>query len=137
MICLLRCNSDIPSLDLGARAGSSYSASPTEGKFSSRGTTPDPSEHGSRRTSFSSTGRPSISNRSGSGASSRSTSFSLPPETIGKELRGVPGERGEIEEEEMDEEGSFIPISLLIGLSDDNARCCSTGKASRVLGSTR
>ncbi|KAL5527711.1 hypothetical protein ACEPAG_6512 [Sanghuangporus baumii] len=95
---------DIPSLDLGARAGSSYSASPTEAKFSSRGTTPDPSEHGSRRTSFSSTGRPSISGRSGSGASSRSTSFSLPPETIGKELRGAPGERGEIEEEDMDEE---------------------------------
>ncbi|EJD01550.1 uncharacterized protein FOMMEDRAFT_142142 [Fomitiporia mediterranea MF3/22] len=95
---------DIPNFDLDGRAGSSSGASPIDAKHSSRGTTPDASEHGSRRTSFSSSGRPSISGRPGSGASSRSTSFSLPSETIRKELRGEPDERGEIEEEEMDEE---------------------------------
>ena len=86
-------------MDLGGRAGSSYTSSP------SRGNTPEASEHGSRRASFSSTGKPSASGRSGSGSSSRSTSFSLPNDVIGKELRSSFGERGEIEEEEMDEEG--------------------------------
>lgn len=64
-------------------------------------------EQGSRRTSFSSTGRPSIPGRSGSGSSSRSTSFSLPTEALGKEFRGTGGDiGGEVEvEEEMDEEG--------------------------------
>ncbi|PAV21245.1 phosphatase regulatory subunit glc9 [Pyrrhoderma noxium] len=97
---------DIPDLDLGRVGGSlaEYATSPTEMKRSSRGTTPEPSENGSRRTSFSSVGRPSVSGRSGSGASSRSTSFSLPAETIGKEIRGASGERGEVEIEEMDEE---------------------------------
>ncbi|THH12267.1 hypothetical protein EW145_g117 [Phellinidium pouzarii] len=97
---------DIPTLDLGDKASSStsYSASPIETRFSSRGTTPDPSENGSRRTSFSSTGKPSLSGRSGSGSSSRSTSFSLPNEASGKVLQSPPGERGEVEEEEMDEE---------------------------------
>ncbi|KAI5116620.1 hypothetical protein M0805_007791 [Coniferiporia weirii] len=97
---------DIPTLDLGSRAGfpNNLSTSPTETKFSSRGTTPDPSEHGSRRTSFSSAGKPSLSGRSGSGCSSRSTSFSLPNEVIGKDIQDSPGERGEVEEEEMDEE---------------------------------
>ena len=100
---------DIPDLDLGRVGGSlaEYATSPTEMKRSSRGTTPEPSENGSRRTSFSSVGRPSVSGRSGSGASSRSTSFSLPAETIGKEIRGASGERGEVEMEEMDEESMF------------------------------
>lgn len=105
---------DIPSLDLGGRASSSigYNASPTQAQFSSRGTTPDPSENGSRRTSFSSTGKPSVSGRSGSGSSSRSTSFSLPNEAIGKELQTDFVESGEVEEEEMDEEGQLL-CSLL------------------------
>ena len=62
----------------------------------------DGSEQGSRR--------PSISGRSGSGSSSRSTSFSLPPETIGREFRGAYVD-GEVEfEEEMDEEGMFSSV---------------------------
>jgi protein phosphatase inhibitor 2 len=69
--------------------------------FSGDDVPPDGSEHGSRR--------PSISGRSGSGSrsSSRSTSFSLPPETIGKEFRGAHDVGGEVEfEEEMDEEST-------------------------------
>ena len=103
---------DIPALDLSGRiAGSSsgYATSPEQTAFSSRGNTPDPSDHGSRRASFSSTGRPPANGRPGSGSSSRSTSFSLPPEAIAKEFRSRSrsGERGEIEEEEMDEESKF------------------------------
>ncbi|KLO19897.1 hypothetical protein SCHPADRAFT_817364 [Schizopora paradoxa] len=90
----------IPQLDLG---GSGNAASPVAGN--SRGTTPDPSDRGSRRASISSTGRSSTPARSSSSnASSRSTSFSLPSDSR-REIRAEPGVRGEeVEFEEMDEE---------------------------------
>lgn len=110
---------EIPSLDLGDRASSSssYAASPVQTTYSSRGNTPDPSpsENGSRRTSFSSAGRPSSVGRPGSGSSSRSTSFSLPNESVRREFRASSSERGEIEEEEMDEESELYILYL----------CCS------------
>lgn len=97
---------DIPNLDLNGKAAapSSSATSPIQTTFSSRGETPDPgdpdSQLGSRRTSFSSSGRQS----SGSRSSSRSTSFSLPNESA-ERIRISPGERGEVEfDEEMDEE---------------------------------
>jgi protein phosphatase inhibitor 2 len=66
----------------------------------------DTSGPSSRRTSLSSTGRPSsVAGRSGSGHSSRSTSFNLPNEARG-EIRACklhPGEEIEMDEE-MDEE---------------------------------
>jgi len=69
---------DIPGLDLGG-----FHASPPGGTTSALDDTSAPS---SRRTSLSSTGRPagSLSGGSGSGKSSRSTSFSLPEGIKGK-----------------------------------------------------
>ena len=97
---------DIPTLDLGDRAHQSTSplrAQSPEGAGN---------EQESRRASFSSTGRPSVSGRSGSGSSSRSTSFSLPPEAVGRDFRDSGSERGEVEVEEIDEEGD-MPSYLL------------------------
>ncbi|EPQ59192.1 hypothetical protein GLOTRDRAFT_109575 [Gloeophyllum trabeum ATCC 11539] len=90
---------DIPSLDL--YAGQRASPAP----LAQSPTNADSSGPSSRRTSFSSTGgRPSLSGRSGSATSSRSTSFSLPNDAR-REIRSVEGDRGgEVEEEEMDEE---------------------------------
>jgi protein phosphatase inhibitor 2 len=61
----------------------------------------------SRRTSFSSAGRPS--DRSGSATSSRSTSFSVPNDTSRGEIRADPRIAGEEVEfdEEMDEESEY------------------------------
>ncbi|KAF8622086.1 hypothetical protein AX15_007230 [Amanita polypyramis BW_CC] len=91
---------EIPNLDLGGRRCESPPASPT---ISSTGA--DTSGPSSRRTSFSSLGRPG-SNRSASASSSRSTSFSLPNDAkkeIGSDSRSGAGEEVETEEE-MDEE---------------------------------
>ncbi|THH17759.1 hypothetical protein EW146_g3117 [Bondarzewia mesenterica] len=88
---------DIPGFDLG---GGIPSPVRTQSPSS---TGADYSGPSSRRTSFSSAGRPSVSGRSGSGSSSRSTSFNLPADARG-EIVGLQGERGEVELEEMDEE---------------------------------
>ncbi|KAG6902451.1 hypothetical protein C0995_016312 [Termitomyces sp. Mi166 len=99
-------NPDIPNLDLDGRYVPP-SSSPTQlSSISSTGA--DTSGPSSRRTSISSLGRSgSLSGRPGSGASSRSTSFSLPNEARG-EIRSVGGDAGEeVEEEvEMDEEAA-------------------------------
>ncbi|KAG6328203.1 hypothetical protein ID866_10886 [Astraeus odoratus] len=88
---------EIPNLDLGACMGSPITYSP-------RSVSPAsvvPSGPSSRRASLSSVGRNS-SGRSGSVASNRSTSFSLPSQGRG---RGEDCSSGEVsEEEEMDEE---------------------------------
>ncbi|KAG6850198.1 hypothetical protein H0H93_016627, partial [Arthromyces matolae] len=93
---------EIPKFDLD---GHYIPPSPTQlSAISSTGA--DTSGPSSRRTSISSLGRSgSISGRSASGASSRSTSFSLPNEAR-REIRAVAGDPGEeVEvEEEMDEE---------------------------------
>jgi len=90
---------DIPSLDLYAGQRSSPSPLPQSP------TNADSSGPSSRRTSFSSaSGKPSVGGRSGSGSSSRSTSFNLPNEAR-REIRSFQDDRGgEVEEEEMDEE---------------------------------
>jgi len=97
---------DIPNLDLGGResAPNSNPASPT------LTTSPIEAEHSapsSRRTSLSSTGRPSTGRSASvhSSTSSRSTSFSLPSDAKGSfnDERREPGEEVEFEEE-MDEE---------------------------------
>lgn len=81
----------------------------------------DTSGPSSRRTSLSSVGRPSsVSGRSGSGNSSRSTSFNLPNEARG-EIRAdkrQPGEEVELDDE-MDEE-SWSFISLYVRQPFDN-----------------
>jgi protein phosphatase inhibitor 2 len=100
---------EIPNLELALSATSLdgiRSVSPT---VSISTTGADASGPSSRRTSISSIGRPStaMSVRSGSGASSRSTSFSLPSDArsaIGADGRS-PGE--EVEIDEMDEECGF------------------------------
>ncbi|KAF9534124.1 hypothetical protein CPB83DRAFT_843716 [Crepidotus variabilis] len=98
---------DIPNLDLGRPAASPIQedmpASPTNMTVSSTGA--DNSAPSSRRTSFSSAGRPGTSMSQRSGSSSRSTSFNLPNESRSpvRALEGSMG--GEVEvEEEMDEE---------------------------------
>lgn len=113
-LCYLLFVQEIPVLDLDRRSPYSDGAnSPMDAKFSSRGTTPELSEHGSRRTSFSSAGRPSVSGRSGSVASSRSTSFSLPNESRTAVDRNE--DTGEIEEgEPMDPEGKSNRLFLII-----------------------
>lgn len=59
------------------------------------------------------------SGRSGSAASSRSTSFNLPNEARG-EIRALKGEPGdEIEGEEMDEEGVFFVCCVRLSLGAD------------------
>ena len=86
----------------------------------------DGSEQGSRR--------PSISGRSGSGSSSRSTSFSLPPETIGREFRGAYVD-GEVEfEEEMDEEGMFssVFVSYMHSFHVDVSAVCNSARRALV-----
>ncbi|EIM87868.1 uncharacterized protein STEHIDRAFT_138415 [Stereum hirsutum FP-91666 SS1] len=126
---------DIPNLDLGNLDSSSPSSPILRTQSPTSSTGPDVPNSGpsSRRTSFSSaslshpsaasppldptilntqansaigSGRPtSISGRSGSGSSSRSTSFNLPSDARG-DITGIgsDAERGEVEEEEMDEE---------------------------------
>ena len=97
-------NVEIPDLDLGRRQCESPPESPT---VSSTGA--DTSGPSSRRTSFSSSGRPG-SGRSASASSSRSTSFSLPGDAkkeIGSNSKGEAGEEVETEEE-MDEEGWYL-----------------------------
>ncbi|KAF8165628.1 hypothetical protein B0H34DRAFT_689867 [Crassisporium funariophilum] len=101
---------DIPNLDLGLGgfSGSPLEERPSSPTISISTTGADTSGPSSRRTSISSTGgRPgtSMSARSGSGASSRSTSFNLPNDArnaIRADSR-EPGEEVEFEEE-MDEE---------------------------------
>jgi len=97
---------DIPSLDLGGHY--SVQDSPIQSPISTTG--PDISAPPSRRTSISSTGRsPSVPGRSGSGSSSRSTSFNLPSEAKGdmNAHRPAGGAADEVgEDEEMDEEAA-------------------------------
>ncbi|KAG6815660.1 hypothetical protein H0H87_012571 [Tephrocybe sp. NHM501043] len=99
---------EIPNFDLDGHyippTRESETGSPTQYSVSSTGA--DTSGPSSRRTSISSIGRSgSLSGRSGSGTSSRSTSFSLPNEAR-REIRADDRETGEeVEvEEEMDEE---------------------------------
>jgi len=100
---------DIPALELELSAtslGGPRSASPA---ISISTTGADASGPSSRRTSISSIGRPgtAMSARSGSGASSRSTSFSLPNDARSaiRADRRSPGEEVEFDEE-MDEESA-------------------------------
>jgi len=97
---------EIPNLDLGGRY-SAPSSNPTSPTLTSSPVDGNLSGPSSRRTSLSSTGRPtgSGSGRSGSANSSRSTSFNLPTEAKGAITAdgGDPGEEVEFEEE-MDEE---------------------------------
>ena len=96
---------DIPNLDLaGPRPAASSPTSDVNPSSPSAHVPPDSvaseGEHSSRRTSFSSSGgRPSLSGRSGSGASSRSTSFSLPSEALEDRLRVHPGEKADFDDE--------------------------------------
>ncbi|KIY73894.1 hypothetical protein CYLTODRAFT_416550 [Cylindrobasidium torrendii FP15055 ss-10] len=91
---------DIPDLDLNGR----FPDSPTRSARSLSPTGADTSGVSSRRTSFSSSGKPP-SGRSNSTASSRSTSFNLPDEER-TEIRAEPQDpTSEVEfDEEMDEE---------------------------------
>ncbi|EIN10846.1 hypothetical protein PUNSTDRAFT_119712 [Punctularia strigosozonata HHB-11173 SS5] len=94
---------DIPDLDLYGR----YKYPNSPGASTQSPTSEEP-ETSSRRTSLSSNGqRPSLSNRSGSASSSRSTSFNLPDEAR-RGIRADRRERGEeVEEDEMmDEEAA-------------------------------
>ena len=103
---------DIPTLELELSAttlGGARSASPANSISTTGANASGPS---SRRTSISSIGRPgtAMSTRSESGASSRSTSFSLPNDARSaiRADRRSPGEEVEFDEE-MDEEcGSII-----------------------------
>lgn len=98
--------SDIPSLDLNGRTASPISPVRTQSPSnSSTAATGGGSAPSSRRTSFSSTGRASVSGRQSSGSSSRSTSFNLPNEArdIIRLENQQPGDEIEFEEE-MDEE---------------------------------
>lgn len=108
--------SDIPALELElseTSLGRARSISP----ISTTGA--DTSGPSSRRTSISSIGRPgtAMSVRSGSGASSRSTSFSLPNDARSaiRADRRSPGEEVEFDEE-MDEECEFF-ILLMASIS--------------------
>jgi protein phosphatase inhibitor 2 len=95
--------SDIPDLDLYGR----YKNPTSPGVAAQSPISEEPESSSSRRTSLSSNGqRPSLSNRSGSASSSRSTSFNLPDEAR-RGIRADRRERGEeVEEDEMmDEEG--------------------------------
>ena len=104
---------DIPALELELSVtslGGPRSASPA---ISISTTGADASGPSSRRTSISSIGRPgtAMSARSGSGASSRSTSFSLPNDARSaiRADRRSPGEEARVEfDEKMDEECGFI-----------------------------
>ena len=107
---------DIPALELELSAtslGGARSASPT---ISISTTGADASGPSSRRTSISSIGRPgtAMSARSGSGASSRSTSFSLPNDARSaiRADRRSPGEEVEFDGE-MDEECGFIVFLII------------------------
>ncbi|KAG5351186.1 hypothetical protein C0989_007619 [Termitomyces sp. Mn162] len=91
---------DIPNLDLDGRYIPSSTSPAQLSSISSTGA--DTSGPSSRRTSISSLGRSgSLSGRSGSGASSRSTSFSLPNEARG-EIRSAGEDAGEEVEEEVE-----------------------------------
>ena len=110
---------DIPALELELSAtslGGARSASPT---ISISTTGADASGPSSRRTSISSIGRPgtAMSARSGSGASSRSTSFSLPNDARSaiRTDRRSPGEEVEFDGE-MDEECGFIIFLMFLFL---------------------
>ncbi|TFK43823.1 hypothetical protein BDQ12DRAFT_675613 [Crucibulum laeve] len=95
---------EIPNLDLSGYVSSPQNETPSSPTVSSTGA--DASGPSSRRTSFSSAGRPGAGSRSGSATSSRSTSFNLPNDAR-KEIRADsrdPGNEVEEEEEEMDEE---------------------------------
>ena len=77
----------------------------------------DASAPSSRRTSFSSSGRPGTSMSHRSGSSSRSTSFNLPNETRGGRSRspgaGSGGEFDYGDDVEMDEEGTVLLCRFL------------------------
>ena len=111
---------DIPNLDLGGRYNAPNS-DPTSPTLTSSPVEGNASGPPSRRTSLSSTGRPSGSGsgRSGSANSSRSTSFSLPAEAKGEISvdRRDPGEEVEFEEE-MDEESTFYTTIMTGNLYD-------------------
>jgi len=98
---------DIPNFDLNSSAPNSAGPiSPMVPTFVSSATPVSPgetSEPSSRRTSLSDTGRPSTSNRSSSGASSRSTSFNLPDEAR-RGIREINADGSAGEEVEFDEE---------------------------------
>ncbi|KAF7981708.1 hypothetical protein HWV62_32288 [Athelia sp. TMB] len=102
---------DIPGLDLGG-----FHASPPGGTTSALDDTSAPS---SRRTSLSSTGRPtgSISGGSGSGKSSRSTSFSLPEGIKGKVPKDGRDLGGEVaSDDELDPDGIYELIHIDSGI---------------------
>lgn len=100
---------EIPDFILGGR-NSAPNSNPTSPTLTTSPIEGDSSGPPSRRTSLSSTGRPagSVSGRSSSGHSSRSTSFNLPTEAKG-EITSERRDRGEeVEfEEEMDEESKL------------------------------
>ncbi|GLB34145.1 putative protein phosphatase inhibitor 2 (IPP-2) [Lyophyllum shimeji] len=107
---------EIPKFDLdGHYIPPSHDAEPGSPQMSVSSTGANTSGPSSRRTSISSLGRSgSVSGRSGSAASSRSTSFSLPNEAR-REIRAderEPGEEVEVEEE-MDEEAAAKHAAFL------------------------
>ncbi len=106
---------DIPNLDLGHRASSPQdeygSVSPTMSVSSTGADAPSPS---SRRTSFSSNGRPGTSMSQRSRSSSRSTSFNLPCDARTGIRRRLSSDDLEFEDEPlMDEEGMSFSDRLI------------------------
>ena len=113
---------DIPNLDLGRRAASPQDeygpVSPIMSVSSTGADAPSPS---SRRTSFSSNGRPGTSMSQRSRSSSRSTSFNLPCDARNGIRRRLSSDDLEIEDEPlMDEEGMsfFQTVSSACRCSD-------------------
>ena len=111
---------DIPNLDLGRRAASPQDEyGPVSPIMSVSSTGADASTSpSSRRTSFSSNGRPGTSMSQRSRSSSRSTSFNLPCDARTGIRRRLSSDDLEIEDEPlMDEEGMFFFPDRLICLS--------------------
>jgi len=103
---------DIPDLSLNA----GFSLSPLEDEPASptmtlSSTGADASAPSSRRTSFSSSGRPGTSMSHRSGSSSRSTSFNLPRRASRSRS---PGGEVDFEEDDMDEDGEFVLMSYCL-----------------------
>lgn len=112
---------DIPTLDLGLgyRAPSPLEEDqPVSPTMTLSSTGADASAPSSRRTSFSSSGRPGTSM---SGSSSRSTSFNLPHESRRGSRSRSPGGEVDFEEDEMDEEGTFVSSRLSIYINSFDA----------------
>lgn len=113
---------DIPTLDLGRFTPSPIQEDqPVSPTMTLSSTGADASGPSSRRTSFSSSGRPGTSMSHRSGSSSRSTSFNLPRETRHGSRSRSPGGEVDFEEEEMDEDGTFTSFDRLISFGTDNS----------------